>query len=236
MKNFKNFKIYYKNEKELKENLKYIFNYKVFKTSLNKQNPTIIDCGSHIGISILYFKMNYPNAKIIGFEPNPQNFEILKKNIEVNKLKDVNLINAALFDRKGYAYLYGGLEENPFTWGDTIFYNMWGKKNQKKTRIRIVKLSSYINQEIDLIKINIEGSEQKVIEEISNKLKFVKEIILEFHVAKSLQNKNKLETIIKILEKNSFKIKCSPTFFSNAIVRKIIMHIHPYNFYVYAKK
>ena len=33
-----------------------------------------------IGLSIFYFKSIYPDSTILGFEPNPENFEILKKN------------------------------------------------------------------------------------------------------------------------------------------------------------
>ena len=44
--------------------------------------PKIIDCGSYIGTSILYFKDNYPNAVVSGFEPDETNFSILKENLE----------------------------------------------------------------------------------------------------------------------------------------------------------
>ena len=38
------------------------------------QKPKIIDCGANIGISILYYKRLYPEAQIIGFEPDPKFF------------------------------------------------------------------------------------------------------------------------------------------------------------------
>jgi len=36
--------------------------------------PVIIDCGSNYGVSILWFKKNYPDAKIVGVEADPAVF------------------------------------------------------------------------------------------------------------------------------------------------------------------
>src|ERR1700693_4874079 len=41
-----------------------------------RPDPLIIDCGSNIGMSILYFKRRYPKARIIGFEPDPATFDM----------------------------------------------------------------------------------------------------------------------------------------------------------------
>jgi FkbM family methyltransferase len=41
---------------------------------------TILDLGSHIGTSLLHFRATYPNARIIGIEPNPETFKRLSRN------------------------------------------------------------------------------------------------------------------------------------------------------------
>src|ERR1017187_1001068 len=53
--------------------------------------PVILDCGSNIGMSILFFKRLYSNSRITGFEPDPQTFQMLQRNVEQNSLKDVVL-------------------------------------------------------------------------------------------------------------------------------------------------
>ena len=40
-----------------------------------------IDCGANIGISILFFKKQYPDCTIMAFEPNPHAFPLLEKNV-----------------------------------------------------------------------------------------------------------------------------------------------------------
>jgi FkbM family methyltransferase len=41
----------------------------------------ILDIGSNIGASIVYFRDQFPNARIFGFEPHPDTFAVLKKNV-----------------------------------------------------------------------------------------------------------------------------------------------------------
>ena len=50
--------------------------------NINKTNkdPIIVDFGSNFGSSIIYFKDNFPNSKIFGYEPSKETFEVLKQN------------------------------------------------------------------------------------------------------------------------------------------------------------
>ena len=64
-------------------------------------SPLIFDCGSNIGLSILFFKKLYPKARVIGFEPHPLTFQTLRENIERNSLSHVTLHCYALSDRDG---------------------------------------------------------------------------------------------------------------------------------------
>ena len=59
---------------------KEIFEQEIYKFEANVDNPYIIDCGTNIGSSIIYFKELYPNASIIGFEADPEVYKICKKN------------------------------------------------------------------------------------------------------------------------------------------------------------
>lgn len=203
------FRVFYRNEKELRRIYKEVFVNQEYKFSPLGRSPFIIDCGSHIGLSILYFKEKYPQAKILGFEPNPENFKILRKNIQENKLTNIKVINAAVADKEGKIKLHVSFKENdPWTWGDTIIYNMWGDGNDdKKVEVKTVTLSKYINRPVDLLKIDIEGAEQKVLQESGSKLHFVKEIAMEYHGTKTGIKVNDFSVIKQILERNGFVIK-----------------------------
>jgi FkbM family methyltransferase len=58
-------------------------------------NPRVIlDIGSNIGASILYFRYLFPEAKIFGFEPHPEPFKVLQLNVAENSA--VSLFNYGL--------------------------------------------------------------------------------------------------------------------------------------------
>ncbi len=72
-------------------------------------SPIIIDCGSNIGLSVLYFKLIYPNSEIIAFEPDEDAFLCLKTNVEINQLDSIDIINKALSKKDGpIDFFYNG--------------------------------------------------------------------------------------------------------------------------------
>lgn len=58
------------------------------------QPEVILDIGSNIGASILFFHEQFPAARIYGFEPNPETFRVLQKN--VGSLPSVEVFNYGL--------------------------------------------------------------------------------------------------------------------------------------------
>src|SRR5690242_15465389 len=77
----KNYKVFYNNPQVAKEIYEEIFVEKIYDFEASRPDPFIIDAGSHIGLSVFYFKLKYPQAKILCFEPDPVAFPILERNI-----------------------------------------------------------------------------------------------------------------------------------------------------------
>ena len=182
-----------------------IFRVKQYVFSCKTDTPFIIDCGAHIGLSILYFKRCYPRAHIIAFEPNPQTFEILTQNIKQNHLEDVQLINAAASTLDGETQLYTRCDTTT-RWGDTGLKGaIVGSEQQwRAIPVKAVRLSSYITRPTDYIKMDIEGMEETVLHEIEEKLPLINEIRLEFHYT-STNTANDIERILAMLHEHDFK-------------------------------
>lgn len=170
-------------------------------------SPFIIDCGCNIGLSILNFKMMYPHAKIIGFEPNDDCWDVLEKNINKNNLSDVTIYKKALSNKEGHIRFFYDSKNSANLGSSTIFKE--GRPMEKVVEADL--LSHYIDCTVDLIKIDVEGAEGEIIEDLekNNKLQYIKEIILEFHQAFQSNSfdtnkKNSLALLLSILEKNNF--------------------------------
>lgn len=203
------FKFSFRNIREFLTIYKEIFVRPEYKPQIKNPEPFILDCGSHIGISVLYFKKLFPNSKIVAFEPNTELYEILKLNVSQNNLKNVELLNAALFDQDGEIDFYISNKEKLFKgatwgWGGAVVKNKWLSPGKTKIiKVKSVKLSNFIKRKVDLIKLDIEGAETRVLKEIEDKLDLVREIILEFHGC-STNPENEIEDILRILKRKSF--------------------------------
>jgi FkbM family methyltransferase len=209
MKNIKisGYKFAYRNFREWFSIYKDIFILREYKFSSSTDNPFIIDCGSHIGISVLYFKKIFPRSKIIAFEANPLTFKFLKKNITQNKLEQVAVYNNAVGKKKEEINFYiGDNKKGTWNWGDSAVKNAWYDPNIYKTiKVPALRLSTFINQQIDLLKLDIEGSELTILEEIEKKFPLINEIYIEFHGSNS-NKKNSLPKIVNLLKKNGFNL------------------------------
>ena len=174
----------------------------------DRTDPLIIDCGSNIGMSILYFKSRYPKARIIGFEPDPETFEMLEKNVAANALSGVTLLNCALADREGETELF----HEPNVPGSLIMSLQKGrsKENVETKKVRTVLLSDYVSREVDFLKMDIEGMETAVIEELAQKGKLsqVREMAIEYHHHVPAGD-DALSRLLAILENSGFGYRIS---------------------------
>lgn len=184
--NFGEFTVYHRTKKEFDDLLRDIDESKYQLINTNKsKSPFIIDAGAHIGMSMLYFKWCFPKARIVCFEPSPETFILLQKNIDANRLKDVIAIPAALSDTIGKATLYGrmGWEETD-TRGNSIT-EAWGAwQSSQSCQVNTVRLSHYIQDVVDFLKLDVEGAEMLVLRDIAHKLHFVKQLFIETHITK----------------------------------------------------
>ncbi|MFT6895172.1 MAG: FkbM family methyltransferase [Algoriphagus sp.] len=151
----------------------------IFKST--KAEPVIFDCGSNIGMGILFFKIIYPNAKITGFEANPEVFEILKTNISNLNMNDIQVHHLALYDQDTEITFYTGNSSESLL--GSINSNRGGKK---AVLVKAKKLSEFLktHSEIDLIKIDVEGAEWNIIQDLvqSSSLRKCHQYLIEFHL------------------------------------------------------
>lgn len=124
-------------------------------------NPkTIVDCGANIGFASIYFAKLFPDAKIIAIEPEPSNFEMLKKNTA--NYSNITCINNGIWTKKTSLEI---VDQGIGEWAFAV------KECQEETQGAIPAIGIYdIIQEyklssIDILKIDIEGSEKEVFTE-----------------------------------------------------------------------
>jgi FkbM family methyltransferase len=200
------FTISFINEEEFEAIWWEIFRKKIYFFPCKTDTPFIIDCGANIGLSVLYFKRCFPHARIIAFEPNPQTFQILEQNIRQNHLQGVQLVQAAVAATDGEIQFYVGRDPRELSLGDTGLRGAIVGPEQERRPISVpaVRLSSYITRPIDYLKMDIEGMEETVLQEIAEKLPLITEVRLEFHHS-SANEANSLDRMLALLDQYNFK-------------------------------
>ena len=172
-------------------------------------HPLIFDCGSNIGMSVLFFKKLYPNARIVAFEPDPFTFETLRRNVDENHLSDIDLHQIALSNRVGEIELFRDASSKI----SSLKMSTLRKRHSGPSVIVPARcLSEFISSEIDLLKIDIEGAEDAVMGNLANsgKLRQAKRLHLEYHhhIDASV---DKLSSMLRLIEDNGFgyQLRCS---------------------------
>jgi len=209
----------YFNEEEFHYLKREIFTNDCYYFDTEMKEPLIIDVGAYIGLSVLYFKKLYPNSKIVAFEPNPLAFETLKENLFLNNIKNVELHQAGILNKDGQKVLY--IDNTELERYSVASFNKdaWNSEVvSKKVKVKIEKLSKYLNKDIDMLKLDVEGSEQVILNSIKGHFNNIKNIIFEFHptpnqdldkIIDLLSNKYHLEIYYegKLLKRNIPKDK-----------------------------
>lgn len=198
------YEIWYENSDEFYELKKEIFSENCYYIELDTDEPNILDLGSHIGMSVVYFKMLFPRAKIVAFEPVPYNFEILKKNVEENQLDNVELVQAVVAPKSGMLRIQEPVGEGAWRSGAGIIPKGWkGIQDNREIKVEAVGIQELLNQRIDLLKMDIEGMEYEVVRNMGPNIRNIKSMIIEVHPRKD----HRIEEIQKILLQNGFKLE-----------------------------
>ena len=171
-----------------------------------KKGDTVVDVGANIGYyTLLLAKLVGENGRVFAFEPEPTNYQILKKNVMVNNYKNVYLENFAVTDYKGKTKLFisekqmGMHRIYPSKYCSNVFVN-----------VETISLDEYFNSEIkndiSFIKIDVEGSEFGVLKGMKSILqnKGLK-ILMEFVPNCICEAGNDPQQVLNFL--NDFEIK-----------------------------
>ena len=156
----------------------------------------IFDFGANIGLATLYLSKEFPDSKIFAFEPDVETFKVLQKNI--TKRNNVLAYNKAIGIESGELNFYHSVSGK--TSGLLREYVNDFTNRISKVSVASIKetLLPYVNSNI-LIKLDIEGLEMEVLEEIE-KLTFAKECHIVFE--KDVNYDSKILTRFTLIKEN----------------------------------
>jgi FkbM family methyltransferase len=209
-----------------------IFFRRIYYFESDSLSPVILDAGSNIGMSILFFKHIYRQCRIIGFEPDPRTFEILQGNVLRNHWENVEVFNKALHATDGEIDFYTDANRAGSGRASALKERFSASAGQavRCQAVKAVPLSRFVVKEVDLLKMDIEGSEGEVIQELSdaNKLRSIKQILVEYHHHLK-PDEDRLSQFLRVLEQNGFGYQVSSeasTPFKREVIQPILIYAY----------
>ncbi len=190
------YRVWYDNPLALYMEYKHIFVWGIYDFRPAGPRPLVVDCGSHIGLSVLRFKRLAPDCRIIALEPDPRALELLRRNIEENRLTDVQVVPAALAGTRGSRpFVPDGADGGTLV--DEGYAPGWAD------RVPTTVLSDYLTEPVELLKMNIEGAECEVLHEAVDRLHLVSQLAVEYHAFP--ERGQKLHEILELLDACGFR-------------------------------
>lgn len=166
----------------IQENIFFLGEYEkaellTLNTFLKKGN-TILDIGANIGLYSLYAsKIVGEQGRIISFEPFKQNYHSFSNNIALNNFINIQLEKKAVGIENGSIKLYYNQDEQNLGMVSTQFV-----ENAICEEVSVISIDEYIEEnkinQVDFIKIDIEGHEFKALQGMRNTLLKYKPTIL----------------------------------------------------------
>ena len=182
----------------------------IIKNIVKKEDPICFDVGAHIGESVVYFNKIFHNPLIYSFEPSPKSFEILKNNNYINNI----CFNYAISNITGNTVFY----ENEISHTNSLIKinssSLDSIKKQKtinsEINIKAKRLDDFIIEQkinnIDLLKVDVQGAESLVFEGGQNTLNKTKVVIVENCFFDYYENKGGFFDIEKFLKPKGFSL------------------------------
>lgn len=138
-------------------------------------SPIILDLGGNIGLTAIYFALEFPDAIILSVEPSSRNLELLRSN--VRGIENIQIFHAAIASQQGRVVLKDpGLGFNAYRTGED------GQEVEEVEKMTVEQLlQTQLAAEPFLAKIDIEGAEREL---FSSNLEWVQKtpaIVIEPH-------------------------------------------------------
>lgn len=164
---------------------------------------TIVDVGANVGSFALYAAQSCPEARIFCYEPEQQNFSLLKQNLRINGLEGrVAAFQCAVGSSSGRRKLatVGVSQTNAFDY----VHESASHQVVDCTSLREI-LTEHRLESLDLLKMNCEGAEYEILKGFSKSdFDRIANIRLEYHNLDASRNG---ESLSRYLEAQGYRIE-----------------------------
>ncbi|MFU8826866.1 MAG: FkbM family methyltransferase [Brevefilum sp.] len=172
---------------------------------------TVVDIGAGIGDYCLYAAEGLPGVTVYAFEPYPESFALLERNLALNGVENVHPFQKAVWSKEGELYLDLSTGEPLQISSQEGFAE---STSMERLTVEAVSLQTLCSEEhlksIDLLKMDCEGGEYEILFNTpEDVLERITRIIMEYH---DLDEQKSHQRLAGFLENQGYKVTCHPNF------------------------
>ena len=149
---------------------------------LSTDAKVIFDVGANTGLYSLFSALKNKEAQIYAFEPIIRNVEKLRFNADLNDMKNIEIVDAAVSSENGSTIIFQPATDVSTTSTLDADVARSRKLDVNPVEVKTLRLDSFVTEQqiekVDLIKIDVEGFEVPVFESLGTLLKSMKPSIL----------------------------------------------------------
>lgn len=164
-----------------------------------------VDVGTHLGYYTCIASKFMPNGIIYGFEMDDLNYSLTKKNLELNEIKNTHIYQTAVTNLSGTVkYIRETRQPSPIF---SLSADTLQEENDHVITVKSITLDDFFKDKKtmpDVIKIDVEGAEMKVLEGMKHLMKHGNlKIFVEVHPQKLLNHQSSTnEVILRLLDED----------------------------------
>jgi len=176
--------------------------YSFFPAFVPQEADIVVDVGANQGIFTCYAAKRVPRGWVYAVEPDPENQSWLKSHLELNRISNATVIPKCVGDRTGKACFKKGDSSGT---GCVVDGSEQGPGFTEVEQITLEEMMTvYQLPKIDLLKIDVEGFEARVLSGAGGRLGSIRRIVLEYH-SPTLANE-----VAGILQGKGFRLLQNP--------------------------
>ncbi|MDF1519522.1 MAG: FkbM family methyltransferase [Brevefilum sp.] len=171
---------------------------------------TVVDIGAGIGDFSIFVAHSNPQTKVYAFEPFPESYHLLERNIVLNGIENVFTYQAAIWNQAGILHL-DNVSGEPL---QIISKEMHPAINEKNViKVRALPLSQVFDahgiEKLNLLKLDCEGAEYEILSgAFPEVFKKIERIIMEYHDIDGHHH----DHLVSLLERQGYKVHCQDNF------------------------
>ena len=148
---------------------------------LSTDAPVVVDAGANVGAFAMFIKSEFPAAKIVSVEAGTDTYGILSENVRRSGWNDWSALHCAIWDRDGTVDFADDRQASANSSVATDGNGAAVRRPIPARRLDALLAEVLPDTRISLLKLDIEGAEERVLDSVRGSMSMIDSLVIEVH-------------------------------------------------------